>query len=544
MSTTAMLNRDVTLDDVKLLLEGHSDSLRELLVNRAQQSSLTHSRAATSSLSFNGSTILPNTTNAVSMTASIENRSESSDNNSIYNIIYGNGATPTERMQHQRNRPNHDLQCRASLSYKPYNANRRFIGSISYQFGYDRTKRTTEFYLLKRDVEASMTYGLNIADESEMAAILDGENSKATTMQTTSHGVDIFLSGHAKRLKWQIDMPMTLRHESLDFRHVSLDTILTRNELHLNPRLSTSYFINGNSFALGYYYAKGSVPLLSLINVNNTTNPLNYYDSNPNLHNPSAHQLSFNSSISANRGTRHSIGLLYKLGVNQIVQGYSYDPTTGIRRYKPMNVSGAWSLSTTYNVETALWRHVRLENATRFAYDRGVDMVGYEGLAMSKNIVNNYTASEMLKFTFTFDRQSLVLKTNSTVRRAAADRRDFQSFTAADINYSAGGKFSLPCDFKILTDLTLYTRYGYSLSVINRNRLVWNARLIRPFLKGKLVAMLDGFDILRQIDNVQYVINSQGRTESYTNAIPRYVLLHVQYRFNYQPRSLKRVAID
>ena len=47
--------------------------------------------------------------------------------------------------------------------------------------------------------------------------------------------------------------------------------------------------------------------------------------------------------------------------------------------------------------------------------------------------------------------------------------------------------------------------------------------------------MLDGFDILGQLNNVTRTLNAQGRTETFTNVMPRYALLHIVWRFNKQP---------
>ena len=71
---------------------------------------------------------------------------------------------------------------------------------------------------------------------------------------------------------------------------------------------------------------------------------------------------------------------------------------------------------------------------------------------------------------------------------------------------------------------------------MNKTEAVWNARLTKNFLKGRLQFMLDGFDILGQLSNHRYVLNCQGRIESYTNAIPRYAMLHATYRFNKNPK--------
>ena len=83
----------------------------------------------------------------------------------------------------------------------------------------------------------------------------------------------------------------------------------------------------------------------------------------------------------------------------------------------------------------------------------------------------------------------------------------------------------------------MYSRRGYGSSELNTDNLIWNARLSYTMLKGRLTWMLDGFDLLGQIDNVTRVVNAQGRIETYTNVLPRYTLLHVVYRFNKQPKK-------
>ena len=49
--------------------------------------------------------------------------------------------------------------------------------------------------------------------------------------------------------------------------------------------------------------------------------------------------------------------------------------------------------------------------------------------------------------------------------------------------------------------------------------------------------MLDAFDILNQLSNVTYGVNAQARTVTYTNVLPRYAMLHVQYKFNITPKK-------
>ena len=49
--------------------------------------------------------------------------------------------------------------------------------------------------------------------------------------------------------------------------------------------------------------------------------------------------------------------------------------------------------------------------------------------------------------------------------------------------------------------------------------------------------MLDGFDLLHKLSNVSYAVSASGRTVTYTNALPRYVMFSVQYRLNIQPKK-------
>jgi hypothetical protein len=66
---------------------------------------------------------------------------------------------------------------------------------------------------------------------------------------------------------------------------------------------------------------------------------------------------------------------------------------------------------------------------------------------------------------------------------------------------------------------------------------VWNARLAKSLLNGDLTIAVDGYDILGQLSNVAYDINSQGRTETRYNTLPRYAMFHAIYRLNIQPKG-------
>jgi hypothetical protein len=94
----------------------------------------------------------------------------------------------------------------------------------------------------------------------------------------------------------------------------------------------------------------------------------------------------------------------------------------------------------------------------------------------------------------------------------------------------------LPWELQLTTDMTMFARRGYQQSEMNTTDWIWNIQLARTFLNGHLTAKIQGFDLLQQLSNTRYVINSQGRTEMWNNSIPRYVMLSLAWKFNINPK--------
>ena len=125
-----------------------------------------------------------------------------------------------------------------------------------------------------------------------------------------------------------------------------------------------------------------------------------------------------------------------------------------------------------------------------------------------------------------------------SLRRSTSPREDCTPINARHYSCGLTGDFRLPAGFGITTDFTVYTRRGYGLSYLDTSDAIWNLRVsYTPPSLRRLTFMLDGFDLLRQLSNVNYAVDAAGRTVSYTNTLPRYILLSVQYSFSIQPRG-------
>lgn len=125
--------------------------------------------------------------------------------------------------------------------------------------------------------------------------------------------------------------------------------------------------------------------------------------------------------------------------------------------------------------------------------------------------------------------------TNDTRRREGFD--DINA-----VNYTAGltGHVDLPGGVGVDTDLTLYGRRGYDDNSLNTDDVVWNARISKSIMQGNLTFTVDAFDILGQLSNVRRAVNAQGWTETYYNVFPRYVMAHVIYKLNIEPKKNRK----
>ena len=147
--------------------------------------------------------------------------------------------------------------------------------------------------------------------------------------------------------------------------------------------------------------------------------------------------------------------------------------------------------------------------------------------------------SEELRLNYGYRKLNLGLKGSAAWNHATADRSDFNDANTWNIRYGANAVVDLPLAFQLSTELTMFSRRGYESSAMNRDDLVWNARLSKGFMNNRLHLMLDAWDILGNLSNVNAGIDSRSRWEYYTNVIPRYAMLRLVYRFDKQPKSKK-----
>lgn len=239
--------------------------------------------------------------------------------------------------------------------------------------------------------------------------------------------------------------------------------------------------------------------------------------------------------------------LLYKPTFNDIAIGYLYNKATGKRTFRPANVNGNWYGNfSVYGTTKLNNKGTLLLNAGLGPdYTRCVDLVGVEGsTSTSRSIVKTIGGLAKLNLEYKIGTSTIKLKSEAKFGHTTGTREDFNNFSSADFNYGATANLQLPWKLQLSTDLTMYSRRGYANSDMNTDDLVWNARISRPFFNGKLIALIDGFDILGQLNNITRTVNAQGIEEVYSNVIPKYVMFHVIFRFNKTPKNVTKSLIS
>jgi hypothetical protein len=225
---------------------------------------------------------------------------------------------------------------------------------------------------------------------------------------------------------------------------------------------------------------------------------------------------------------------------NAIASGYSYNKETGAYTYQRENVNGNWNGGANVNFSRALdkaklWR-ISTRSGARYTHSVDLERT-QDGSASQRSKVDNLVLSQAAGLTYQKDKLTVGVNGSIDWRNSWSERTNFQTIRASDFNYGLTCQYELPWQLQLATDMKMFSRRGYSDSATNTDDLVWNASLTRSFLKGKLTARLEGFDILSQLSNTQYNVNAQGRYEQWRNALSSYAMLRLMYKFSVMPKK-------
>ena len=345
--------------------------------------------------------------------------------------------------------------------------------------------------------------------------------------------------------RWNIALSLPVRHERLDYERGAIDTVATQNSVFLNT--SASYRLvskdGKHDLRLSASHNRSSAQLMSRIGWRDDSQPLIVREGNPGLKgnvttnanidyfdkNAHGHQQSFHVGTSLNYQHRST------------AQSVAYDPASGVYTYRPQNVSGGYTLKGVFDISRTIDknRYWSWQTNADAGYHHSIDHAMLTGMTESEeNIVNTLTLHDGAYIQY--NKGTLNIRATGDIRwrHSEGKMRDFKTLNATDFQYGLAARYTLPrLNTTLSADGNMYSRRGYGSSELNTNDFVLNASVSQPFFKGKLIARIEAFDLLHQLSNTQYTVNAQGRTETWYRSLPHYVMAHLVYHWNKNPKK-------
>jgi len=421
--------------------------------------------------------------------------------------------------------------------------------SFNNRFNYVLNENNNYVYMLQKlddwNDENKHELGTLPSMEDKLKA-LDSYNSTTKTEYNTTYSPSLtyqifkYNNKTGSSTNFSVSFGVPLEHKGIDFwQGDQADVSLTSNNVFFNPSISyrRSNYKKGFNFDVSANMSSSSPSLYYMIDVENTDNPQYRSKNNANLKNE--REISFSTRFS-NRFNRTMVNANAQLNITQNSVGNSrlVNATNGFVLDSVININGNWHASFAGGVDAPLssgekWR---LRNDLKYNFRNSVDCSGIYGAEAAESTVKNHNVSEELNLVF---RPSHILELTAKGKldwqHSSSARTDFTTINTFTYNYGLIAQLELPLNMQFATDITMYSRRGYSN--MNSDELVWNARLSKRLMKGNLVIQLDGFDILGNLSNVRVYQNGRGFTEYMYNVIPSYCLVHAIWRMNKQPKK-------
>lgn len=498
---------------------------------------------------------LPKSQDALSTQISVAYESTRQHDWTDYNIRYGlNPSDETVRRQYTDGTPDHNLTLQGSLNYRTSLKNSYL--SLTYVYTFNDRVKDSYMYALDRLNDMGI---FGVLPEGYLHT-LDAANSYTSRLLTNTHGIRPFYNfstnfSNQSALIIYLEPEFSLVHRHLDYWRNDKSYRLSKTDATVRVSSIFSGMIEYRFNPLGdgrpkryrntvrySYRIDPTLPeMTDMIDIVDDSNPLNIYFGNPDLKTSVQHRHLFRWSYTPASHTLNNILYAsFSHTSNALTRGYTYNTSTGVRYNRMYNVDGTRSGGVTneLNWQFGSKKQFSLSSETDWSLSRLTDMVGVDLTRPAEVKVNNRMLSERLKLGWQVAGQSLQLRCDVTNRRTTSSDAGFNTIDATHYVYGLTGIFKLPAGFGVSTDFMCYTRRGYGVETLDTTDPVWNVRASYcPPRHNRWVFIADGFDLLHKLSNVNYAVTATGRTVSYTNTIPRYLLFSVQYRFNIQPKK-------
>ena len=422
-----------------------------------------------------------------------------------------------------------------------------------------------------------------------LTAITDPSNSYDLHRRRWEHKPGISLSKNGTYIhpqihmtvgyqRWSIGMGVPVLHERIHYQRGVIDTIARQTTVILDPHASFRHVWKDGKrdFRLSTGYKNAPAELLDRIDWRDDSRPLIVKLGNHNLKGAARTSLSAEYfDHTAPRQGMYYLDAKFDYYHRTVSQSVAYNPATGVYTYQPTNVRGTYvahaNFSTdrkigqkgywTWHVNSGIdWNHAKdhamlsrsvpdgsasVPDSSRSVPDGSSSVL--DGFSLEPqshlNTVNTLTLNGAGHIQYDHNHLNLRALAEARWRHSEGAMQDFAVLNAVDFHYGLTARYTTPRlwakaseGLTLSADGIMYSRRGYGNSLLNTDDFVLNASLSQPLWKGKLILRVEAFDLLHQLSTTHYEVNALGRTETWYRTLPRYVMLHVVYHWNRNPK--------
>lgn len=526
-------------DILRAIYSNDNQALRKAIINRNIKTYESDSHGYDAQFNADGRIKVPGSPDGIAIKFQTKYSRSSLFGNNLQDICYG-GVPDYSTLLHQYSsvRPQYNFNIQGLGRYY-FNIP---VGALhaSYEFAHTQTRKNSDISMMEAMADDSMAEFL-----PDQMPVPDYANSYTSKLYKNEHRIKLNWYYQKKSKKGKFSMAFQpnfiIENQHLFYHRGDVNADPSRTYLRFNiPEAYVFWEPKGKKwdYRLVYEMNQKAVNLVNLVDVRNTTDPLNIIVGNPDLKNSTHHYIRATVGYMRSKNTRQSFYLVADWTANDFVRGYRYDSGTGVRTMKTYNVSGNYNLSLghSYFLRFGHNDNFFIDNDFNAEIYNYVNMIGNDAeptkqSVNSKEISDNLLLGYRVKGKFSINLDGYAVLNNS--------RSDGPMITKNNNGYwSAGlsGWYNLPFNLNVHTDIRAITRFGYIENSMNSTDVLWNAGVEYSIRKGEWRIRLEARDILNQLRGVRYSVSANGRTQTLSTVLPRYLMLSVHYRFDFKPK--------
>ena len=449
--------------------------------------------------------------------------------------------------------PSTSYNYRGRLSYNEplfRGANLQFSYSFQYRYSdSDRSMYSLDSLVSKELVTADELYLGYLPGTDWLELCKNSRNSQYATYREYNQEAAVMFRYTYGEMRLNAGVSFQPQTTDMDYKKNRLDTTVTRHVFNWAPRVDFRYKFSKTSQLRLRYNGYASQPsMTNLLDITDDSDPLNVSNGNPGLKPSWTNRMNlfYNNYI-----TERQMGWMVHAGAsmtnNSISTAVTYDELTGKRITQPMNINGNWNSNGAFMFNTALGpkKYFNVSTFTNWGYTNAVGYIstnvrggadrpaGETWGQPLKSTTKTTNIGERLNLNFRNDLLEVGVNGNINYQHARNALQRNADLDTYNFSYGANATINMPWGMSLSTDLGEDSRRGYDDASMNTNELIWNAQLSQSFLKNKVATLsVQWYDILRQRSNISRSLSATQRTDTWTNAINSYVMVHFIYRLN------------